>query len=187
MRLDLSNLLSPEVRPRLIIGSLSSLVVLSVAFLLLTPRTSFAQLVPIDRADVAWLPTANAFLNGASAISLLVGYWFIRRRQISQHRICMVVAFSLSALFLLSYLIYHSLSGPTQFSGDGWIRAVYRTILISHIVLAIIIFPLALTTLYRAWREKFIQHRHIARWTLPIWLYVSFSGVVVYLLLYHMP
>ncbi len=187
MRLDLSILSSPEVRPRLIIGSLSSIVVLLVAFLLLTPRSSFAQLAPIDRADVAWLPAANALLNGASAISLLAGYWFIRRRQISRHRICMLAAFSLSTLFLISYVFYHAIAGSIQFSGVGWIRPVYYIILTSHIVLAIFILPLVLTTLYRAWREKFLLHRRVARWTLPIWLYVSVSGVVVYLLLYQAP
>lgn len=187
MRLDLTILRSPEARPHLIIGSLSSLVALLVALLLLAPRNSFTQLVSPDRADIAWLPAANAMLNASSAICLLVGFCFIRRRQIRLHRTCMLAAFSLSVLFLLSYLFYHALSGPTQFNGVGWIRSVYHAILISHIVLAIFVLPLALTTLYRAWREKFFRHRHIARWTLPIWLYVSISGVVVYLLLYHFP
>lgn len=187
MRLDLAILRSPEARPSLIIGSLSSLLVLLVAFLLLTPRDTIAQIVPFERANLAWLPATNAVLNASSAISLLVGFYFIRRRQIRRHRICMITAFSLSALFFLSYLIYHALTGPTRFSGQGWIRPFYYTVLISHVVLAIIVLPLALTTLYRAWRRKFFRHRRIARWTLPIWLYVSVSGVVVYLLLYHLP
>ena len=185
MRLDFSYLRSPDTRPRLIIGLLSSVVVLLVALILFSPRGSFSQLTPFDRADVSWLPAANAGLNAASAVSLLAGFGFIRRRQMKRHRFCMVLAFALSTMFLLSYVLYHSISGPTQFSGQGWIRPVYHFILISHIALAILVLPLSLTTLYRAWRTRFTRHRRIARWTLPIWLYVSFSGVVVYLLLYH--
>lgn len=170
----------PKVLAGWVISAISLLVVLVVALLLLTPRQrSFNQL------DVSALPMLNASLNAASAIFLMAGYGFIRRRQIAPHRFCMLSAFGLSALFLASYVAYHAIAGSTHFTGQGWIRPTYFTILISHIVLAALTLPLALTTLYRAWQRTFLRHRRIARWTLPIWLYVSVSGVLVYLMLYH--
>ncbi len=132
------------------------------------------------------LPTVNATLNTTSAILLIVGYIFIRNRKIEHHKNCMLAAFGVSVLFLISYCIYHANVGSTQFMQQGWIRPVYFTILISHIILAFIIVPLALVTLYLAWREKFDNHRRIAKFTLPIWLYVSVTGVLIYLMLYHM-
>lgn len=165
-----------------IIGLISGLVLLIVAALLLIPRE-----VPPGQLDVSILPLVNAALNGASAILLVTGYLFIRRRQMEYHRACMLGAFGLSTLFLISYIIYHAYAGSTSFTGQGWIRPVYFTILTSHIALAMLVVPLALTTLYRAWRQSFVHHRRIARWTLPIWLYVSISGVLVYLMLYHLP
>jgi putative membrane protein len=168
-----------------LIGSVSLLVVLVVAVLLLTPRGAFLQIVPWGRTDVAWLPRLNAGLNATSALLLTAAYLFIRRRQVRYHRLCMLFAFGLSALFLVSYVIYHTVVGPTRFTGPDWLWPIYLAILISHIVFAVFVLPLALTTLYRAWRRRFAQHRHIARWTLPIWLYVSTSGVLVYLILYH--
>lgn len=132
------------------------------------------------------LPTVNAGLNGASAVLLLVGFVFVRRRQITAHKICMLSAFVTSVVFLASYLTLRYFAGFTAFSGQGWIRAVYFTILISHTVLAALIPPLAVTVLYRAFREQFTKHRWIARWTLPVWLYVSVTGVIVYLMLYQL-
>lgn len=165
-----------------LIGAISLLVLLIVAALLLIPREPAA-----GRLDLSGLPLLNAILNGASSILLASGYIFIRRRQVKRHRFCMLSAFGLSALFLISYVIYHAFAGSTRFTGQGWIRPIYFTILISHIVLAALVLPLALTTLYRAWQNTFVQHRRIARWTLPVWFYVSVTGVVVYLMLYHLP
>jgi len=132
------------------------------------------------------LPTLNAVLNGTSAFLLLVGYFFIRRRQVTPHKICMVSAFVTSTIFLASYLTYHFNAGLMPFKGQGWIRTLYFTILVSHTALAATIPPLALITLYRALRERFTKHRRIARWTLPLWIYVSVTGVVVYWMLYHL-
>lgn len=132
------------------------------------------------------LPTVNATLNSISAIFLIVGYVFIRQRKISAHQKCMLAAFGVSVLFLISYCIYHANVGSTKFIQEGWIRPVYFTILISHIILAFVIVPLASTTLYLAWRKKFDKHRRIAKVTLPIWLYVSVTGVIIYLMLYQM-
>lgn len=139
-------------------------------------------MIPIES-----LPTVNATLNGISAVLLTVGYVFIRRNQPHIHKPFMVGAFSVSVLFFISYLTYHASAGSTHFTGQGWIRPVYFSILISHILLAATIVPLAIITLVRALRKKFYKHRGIARWTLPIWLYVSITGVVVYVMLYHLP
>ena len=133
------------------------------------------------------LPTVNAALNATSAILLSIGYLFIRRRKIRAHRACMLSALGVSALFLISYLTYHYNVGSVPFRGEGWIRPIYFSILISHIVLAAAILPLAIIVLVRALRERFDKHAKIARWTLPIWLYVSATGVLVYLMLYRMP
>lgn len=128
----------------------------------------------------------NASLNGASAIFLAAGYGFIRKRRIPQHKACMISAFSVSTVFLISYLLYHFRVGVVHFTGQGWIRPVYFTLLVTHTILAVAIVPLAIVTLRRAWKGQFDRHRAIARWTLPLWLYVSVTGVVVYILLYHL-
>jgi uncharacterized membrane protein YozB (DUF420 family) len=135
---------------------------------------------------IADLPTLNALLNAVAATLLVVGYMLIRRRRIEQHRRVMLAAFATSALFLVSYLVYHANVGSRPFPGQGPIRIVYYTILVSHIVLAAAILPLALITLSYGLRAKFERHVPIARWTLPIWLYVSVTGVVVYLMLYRL-
>src|SRR5215510_12695127 len=135
---------------------------------------------------MAFLPTLNALLNATSAILLMTGYRFIRQQNIRAHRVCMLCAFTVSVLFLVSYLTYHYAVGSVRFTGQGWIRPVYFPILISHTVLAALVPFLALVTLFRALREHFPQHKRLARWTLPIWLYVSVTGVIVYLLLYHL-
>ena len=132
------------------------------------------------------LPALNACLNSISAILLAAGYFFIRRRQIERHRLAMTAAFVTSCLFLVSYLVYHYNVGSVPFTKQGWVRPVYFTILITHVVLAATIVPLALITLNNAWRKRFDKHRRIARWTWPLWMYVSVTGVVIYLMLYQM-
>jgi len=136
--------------------------------------------------DYTVLPAVNATLNGISTLLLSVGWFFILRRDIRRHRACMLAAFATSALFLTSYLVYHANVGSVPFQGQGAVRVVYFAILIPHIILAALILPLALMTLSRALSQRFDRHRAIARWTLPIWLYVSVTGVVIYLMLYQM-
>ena len=166
---------------RLVIGAASAVVLAVVAYLLLG-NTPQAGLSPA----VAALPLLNACLNATAAALLSVGYLFIRRKQVTGHRACMVSALVVSSLFMASYLTYHTLAGSRPFTARGWIRAVYFPILISHISLAAAIIPLVLTTVYRALRGDFARHRRIARWTLPLWLYVSVTGVVVYWMLYRL-
>ncbi len=131
------------------------------------------------------LPTLNAVLNATSALLLLAGYRAIRRRAVHRHRRFMMAAFGTSVIFLLSYLRYHAAVGSVPFQGLGWVRTLYFAVLVPHVVLAAVIVPLALGTLWRAWRGEFQRHRRLARVTFPLWLYVSGSGVVVYLMLYH--
>jgi putative membrane protein len=135
---------------------------------------------------VSQLPAVNAALNSLSAILLVGGYLFIRSRNIKAHRACMLSAFASSMLFLASYLVYHYQVGSVPFKGQGGIRLVYFTILLTHTILATTVVPLALVTLFRAFKERFDAHRRIARWTFPIWLYVSVTGVIVYWMLYRM-
>jgi uncharacterized membrane protein YozB (DUF420 family) len=134
---------------------------------------------------ISQLPHLNALLNATSAILLLAGYTFIRRNRVRAHRNCQVSALVTSTVFLASYLTYHYYHGATRFPGQGVMRPIYFTILISHTILAIAIVPLVIVTFLRALRGDFERHRRIARWTLPLWLYVSITGVVVYLLLYR--
>lgn len=132
------------------------------------------------------LPGVNATLNSISAALLAAGYLSIRAKNVAVHKACMLGAFSSSVLFLTSYVVYHAQVGSVHFPGQGWVRAVYYTILLSHVTLAAAILPLAITTLSRALGGRFPEHRRIARWTLPIWLYVSVTGVVVYWMLYRL-
>ncbi len=136
--------------------------------------------------SVADLPKVNAILNGLSFALLLCGFYFIRKRRINIHKTFMLSSFAVSVLFLISYLYYHSQVGNIHFRHTGWIRPVYFTILISHSIFAAIIVPLVLFTLWRALRANFIKHKKIAHWTLPIWLYVSVTGVVIYWMLYQL-
>ena len=135
---------------------------------------------------VLWLPAVNASLNATASVFLISGYLMIRRRRIDTHKRCMLAALATSALFLTSYLTYHYYAGSNPFPGTCWIRPVYFTILVSHVILAIVVVPMALWTVWRAWKGRFEQHVRLARWTLPIWLYVSVTGVIVYLMLYQM-
>lgn len=131
------------------------------------------------------LAPLNALLNGCAAVLLLAGFIFIRNGKVRAHRACMIGAMGFSALFLTSYLIYHYNVGNVRFSGEGWVRSLYFSILIPHIVLAAVIVPLAITTITFALRGNFRRHRKIAVWTWPLWIYVSITGVIVYLMLYQ--
>ncbi|HEY7363322.1 MAG TPA: DUF420 domain-containing protein [Methylomirabilota bacterium] len=162
-----------------VIGLVSLGVVTGVAVLLLGRQPE-----PSGSIDVSGLPALNAILNATSAVLLAVGYLFIRRRRVAAHLACMLSAFGVSTLFLVSYVVYHYNAGSRPFGGQGWIRPVYFVLLISHIILAAAIVPLALTTIYRALTGQLPRHMRIARWTLPIWLYVSVSGVAIFLMLY---
>jgi putative membrane protein len=132
------------------------------------------------------LAPLNAILNSIAALLLVAGFVFIKRKNITAHRACMISALIVSAAFLTSYLLYHLHVGDVRFSGTGWIRPVYFAILIPHIILAGVIVPLALATLYFALRGRFPSHRRIARWTWPLWIYVSVTGVVIYVMLYRL-
>jgi len=137
------------------------------------------------------LPAVNASLNGLSAILLAAGFIFIHQKKVIAHRNCMISAFCVSVIFLICYLTYHSYlavvlhKGPTRFLNPAWFRPIYLVILLTHTILALVIVPLILITLFRALRERFDKHKKIARWTLPLWMYVSVTGVIVYLLLYQ--
>jgi putative membrane protein len=162
-----------------VIGVVSAGVVVAVAVLLLGGQAR-------GGADVAALPALNALLNGLSAALLTAGYVFIRRRRVAAHLACMVGAFGVSTLFLISYVVYHYHAGSRPFTGPAAVRPLYLLLLLTHIVLAAVILPLALTTIYRALSAQFVRHVAIARWTLPLWLYVSITGVIIYWMLYHL-
>ena len=136
--------------------------------------------------SVTDLPALNATLNAISFILLVTGYVFIRRGDRQKHKRCMIAALVMSALFLTSYVIYHAQVGSVPFKGTGWIRTVYFAVLIPHVILAAAIVPPILITASRGLSAKYDKHRRIARWTLPLWLYVSITGVIVYWMLYQM-
>ena len=162
-----------------IIYVVSVVISLAVAFLILGPRPDGIE----GSIDVSMLPFTNALLNGITTLLLITGYILIRMRKRDAHKSVMLTSFGTSSLFLVSYVIYHWFkSGPKTYVGDYQI--IYYVILFSHIILAAIIIPLALFTLYRGWTSQIDQHRKIARITLPIWLYVSVTGVIIYLMLY---
>ena len=136
--------------------------------------------------EIADLPALNASLNALASVFLLTGYVLIRRGRRDAHKRCMLMALTTSALFLISYVIYHANAGSVPFRGVGTIRVVYFAVLIPHVILAATILPLALVTATRGLRGDYSRHVRIARWTLPLWLYVSVTGVIVYLMLYHL-
>ena len=136
--------------------------------------------------DYSVLPAVNATLNATSGILLLTGYVLIKRRQIDAHRRAMLAAFTSSTLFLISYVVYHYHAGSRPFPGQGPIRAVYFAILVSHVILAIVILPFIISTLTKGLRGQYARHKRVARWTFPLWMYVSVTGVIVYLMLYQM-
>lgn len=131
------------------------------------------------------LPLVNALLNGTSASLLSAGYYFVRHKNIPAHRRCMLLALCSSLLFLISYLTYHFQVGSVRYQGAGWTRLVYFSILLTHTILAAVIVPMVLVTVTRALKGRYDRHRRIARWTLPLWLYVSVTGVIIYWMLYH--
>ena len=162
-----------------IIYIVSIVISLAVGFLILGPRPEGME----GMLDVSALPHVNALLNTTSTLLLLLALWFIKRKEIEKHKITMLCAFGTVSLFLVSYVIYHWFkAGPKPYFGDY--TTLYYFILISHIILAVCIIPLALITLYRGWNMQVEKHRRIARVTYPIWLYVSVTGVVIYLMLY---
>jgi len=139
----------------------------------------------VSLTDFSIFPVINATLNGASAVLLTTGRVFIGRGRVSAHRACMLTAVATSSLFLASYLYYHAHVGSVHFPGQGWSRPLYFTILISHTLLAAAVVPLVIITMTRGLRARFDRHRALARWTFPIWLYVSITGVVIYFMLYR--
>lgn len=161
-----------------VIGVISLVVSALVTFLILYP-----QALSFGSFDVSLLPAFNATINSICSLLLITGYILIRQGQKDLHKIVMTATLFLSALFLISYVIYHSQAPATRFGGEGYIRSLYFFILISHIILAVIILPMALFTIARAWRGEFERHKKIARLTLPVWLYVTTTGVIVYLMI----
>ena len=135
--------------------------------------------------SIRMLPTINAILNATSGILIIIGYIMIRRKKIAAHRACMIGAVSASVIFLISYLVYHFNVGATRFAGTGWSRPVYFTVLVTHTALAAVLAPVVVVTLRRALKGEFARHLKIAKWTFPMWLYVSITGVLVYFMLYH--
>jgi uncharacterized membrane protein YozB (DUF420 family) len=134
---------------------------------------------------VADLATVNAGLNATAAVLVATGFYFIKQKKIHAHKVCMISAMIVSALFLASYLTYHYNVGSVRFTKQGWIRNVYFPLLLTHTVLAAVVLPMVLRTAFLAFKGRFLNHVRIARWTFPIWIYVSVTGVVVYLMLYR--
>jgi putative membrane protein len=175
--MDASTTLPRSDRVFFAVNAAVSILALSfIAFILLRKTASGGP-------DLRFMPAVNAGFNALSASCLVVGYVAIRRRKISLHRICMVTAFAFSSLFLVGYLIYHSVHGDTKFAGTGVIRAVYLSLLGSHVLLSISVVPLALTSFYLAFTRSFARHRRLNPIFLPIWLYVSVTGVLLFFML----
>lgn len=135
--------------------------------------------------EVSDLPALNATLNATAGVLLATGYVLIRRGRVRQHRAMMIAACVTSTLFLISYVVYHAHTGSKPYGGQGWTRPIYFAILITHVILAAAVLPLASVTLWRGLAARYEVHRRVARWTLPIWMYVSVTGVIVYLMLYR--
>jgi uncharacterized membrane protein YozB (DUF420 family) len=172
---------SDEATAHRVIAALSVFVVVAVAVVLsVVPRRALPAGSGPDP-----LATLNATLNGGSALGLSLGFFAIKRRRIALHRACMLTSFALSSVFLVTYLIHHARVGSVPYGGHGVLRAVYFALLVPHVLLAAAVVPLALVTLRRGWIRDVARHRYIARRTLPIWLYVSVSGVLLYLMLYY--
>src|SRR6202166_430394 len=172
-----------QINPRPVVGAIIVVSGLAVSFLLWLLYVHHAS------ADFAgrwmFLPALNALLNGLCAIALCVGWYFLKHHKIGAHRTSMVLAFAFSSAFLVSYIVNHALHGDTIFPGHGSVRAVYLSILASHVILSVVALPMVLTTFFFSLTGRFAMHRRIARLTFPIWLYVSITGVIVYLMLYQ--
>lgn len=162
----------------IIIGILSVVVPVLVSLLMFIPQTG-----KLGDLNVSFLPHLHAVLNSATAIALIAGYIFIRNGQKQYHITAMVTAFALSFLFLISYVVYHYQAPPTRFLGEGIIRGVYFFILITHIILAAVVVPFVLLSIYFGISKQYQKHRKIVKWTFPIWLYVAVTGVIVYLMI----
>jgi putative membrane protein len=178
-----NSFVGPAGRPStaLPIAMIIGVSALAVAFLLWLLYVHQASSAFATRLN--FLPALNAVLNGLCATALLVGFYFIRQRNVAAHRKAMMTAFVFSSLFLVSYILHHALHGDQIFPGHGTVRTIYLSILISHIGLSVVALPMVLTTFFFSLSGRFRQHRAIARYTLPIWLYVSVTGVVVYAML----
>lgn len=176
-----SNLLKSmsEKSLSLIIYAVSIVICLAVAFLIYFPQALSLG----GGLDVSYLPRFHAFLNGSCTLLLVGGYIAVRQKKYNLHKTLMVTCFLLSSIFLVSYVVYHSQAPATKFGGEGIIRPIYYFILLTHIVLAALILPLALFTISRSWRGEFAKHKKIARITLPIWIYVTATGVIVYFMI----
>jgi len=160
------------------------IVLISIlAFIFLIWLIYYKEITPTTSAWVAQLPALNALLNTTSTILILLGFRAIKRRDFIKHMKLMLTAFITSSLFLISYLVYHNFTGHTPFPGEGWIRPVYFFILITHIILSAFVVPLVLTSFYLAYSGKFKTHRKVSKWTFPVWLYVSVTGVVIFFML----
>ena len=172
-----------QINPRPVVGTIIVVSGLAVSFLLWLLYVHHAS------ADFAgrwmFLPALNAVLNGLCAITLCVGLYFIKRHNREAHRTSMLLAFAFSSVFLVSYIVNHALHGDTIFPGHGAVRAVYLSILASHVILSIVALPMVLATFFFSLTGRFAMHRRIARFTFPIWLYVSVTGVIVYIMLYQ--
>jgi putative membrane protein len=175
---DLRTLGPESARVRLVIIALTGVVFFGI--------TVVIYLLPSQSgAGPSILATLNAFLNAAATLCLLLGFWSIKSKRLAWHRRSMLSAFGLSAAFLVTYLLHHAQVGSVPFQGQGPVRVVYFALLVPHIILAAAVVPLALLTIYRGWTSRVELHRRIAKITLPIWLYVSVSGVLLYFMLYH--
>ncbi len=162
-------------------------VIAASSILALTIITAVLIVLPDGHTarDPGVLPTVNAAFNLGASLCLLAGWYLIRTRRLEAHRRAMLAAFGFSVAFFIGYVVHHARVGSVKFEGEGWIRSVYFAILVPHIVLAAVVLPLVLITLYRGLTDRREPHRRIARWTLPLWLFVSVSGIVVYAMLYH--
>lgn len=169
---------SGNTKFKVLAGVLGALIPVAVAILYFFPNV-----FRIEGADVKVLPKVNAVLNSLTAVLLVAGYYFIRRKNVVWHRAMMGLAFLMGSFFLVSYVAYHSQVASTTFGGQGLVRGIYYFLLLTHILLAAVTVALVLFTLYFALTEQFAKHRRIARWTFPIWLYVSITGVIVYLMI----
>ncbi|MGM0506000.1 MAG: DUF420 domain-containing protein [Bacteroidota bacterium] len=170
-----------SITPAKALGTIAVVSIAAFAFLL---WLIYGRETAAETADwVGQLPALNALLNSASTVLILLGYRAVRRREYKIHMHRMMTAFVTSSLFLISYLLYHNFVGHTPFPGEGWIRPVYLTILLTHIVLSAFVVPLVLTSFWLAWSGRFATHRKVSRWTLPIWLYVSVTGVLIFFIL----
>ncbi|QHL87092.1 DUF420 domain-containing protein [Nibribacter ruber] len=176
--MDNTSLPKKDTKYLVLIAILSVVVPLLVTFLLFMPQTG-----KLGDIDVSFLPQLHAVINSLTAVALVVGYYFIKQQNRRYHRFAMTTAFVLSICFLVSYVLYHYQVAPTPFGGEGTIKMVYYFILLTHIVLAAVIVPLVLLSVYFALSKQYQKHKKVSRWTFPLWLYVSITGVLVYILI----